>query len=153
MAVGQRIGANRGFLDDVVIALLVLNNARRKVISSAFGLTGLNRDESLIITLVALAALVKQAEEVVPVHRPARPHLQNLMLGGAVIKEVGHTVGGHDSREIPAFVGLIAFALIWRYHPLARGSIRAARGSVRVIEASERRIRAVYGGARRSGPT
>jgi hypothetical protein len=148
MAVGQRVGANRGFLDDVVIVLLVLNRARRRVISDAFGLTGLSRNESLIITMVALSALIKQTEEVVPVHRPAKPHLRNLVLGGAVVKEAGHLVGGSDSREIPAFVGLIAFALIWRYHPLARGAVGAARESIRFAGASERRIRAVYGGQR-----
>ena len=151
MATGRRIGAHRGFLDDVFIVLLLLNNARRKVVSTAFGLTGLNADESLIITLVALITLFSEAEEVVPIHRPAKPHVRNLVVGGSVLKELGHTVGGNDSREIPAFVGLIAFALIWRYHPLARASIRAARGSVRVAEASERWIRTVYGGGQRAG--
>jgi hypothetical protein len=150
MATGRRIGAHRGFFDDVVIVLLLLNNARRKAVSTAFGLAGLNADESLLITLVALATLFNQAEEVVPIHRPAKPHVRNLVIGGSVVQELGHTVGGSDSREIPAFVGLIAFALIWRYHPLARGSIRAARASVRAAEASERWIRTVYGGGRRA---
>jgi hypothetical protein len=150
MATGRRIGAHRGFFDDVIIVLLLLNNARRKAVSTAFGLAGLNADESLLITLVALATLFGQAEEVVPIHRPAKPHLRNLVIGGSVVKELGHTVGGSDSREIPAFVGLIALALIWRYHPLARGSIRAARASLRAAEASERWIRTVYGGGRRA---
>jgi hypothetical protein len=148
----QRIGANRGFVDDVVIGLMLLNRARRRAVAQVFGLTGLTRDESIIITLIALAALARQAEEAAPVHKPARPHASNLMLAAGVVKEFGHAAGGAGSREIPGFFGLIAFALIWRYHPLARGAVRAARESIHVAGASERRIRAAYGAQQPSRP-
>jgi hypothetical protein len=148
----QRIGANRGFADDVVIALMLLNRARRRVVDQVFGLSGLTRDESIIITLIALAAVGRQAEAAAPVHKPSKPHLRNLMLAAGVVKELGHQAGGSSSRDIPGFVGLIAFALIWRYHPLARGAARGVRESIRVAGASERRIRAVYGAPQRSGP-
>jgi hypothetical protein len=148
----QTIGANRGFVDDVVIGLMLLNRARRRVVAQVFGLTGLTRDESIMITLIALAAVGRQAGEAAPVHKPAKPHPSNLMLAAGVVKELGHRAGGAGSRDIPNFVGLVAFALIWRYHPLARGAVRAARESIHVAGASERRIRAAYGGTQRSGP-
>ena len=147
-----RVGANRGFVDDVVIGLMLLNRARRRAVEQVFGLTGLTRDESIIITLIALAAVARQTGEAAPVHKPAKPHPSNLMLAAGVVKELGHQAGGAGSRDIPGFVGLIAFALIWRYHPLARGAAAAARESIHVAGASERRIRAAYGGVR-SSPT
>jgi hypothetical protein len=144
-------GANRAFADDAIIVAMLLNNAARRVESTVFGLTGLNRDESALITLLALAALAKTFGDATPtVKRPTRPSSVGVVVGGSLVKDAAHRIAGSGSRGVPGFVGLVAFALIWRYHPLARGSARVARGSVHAIEASERTIRRVYGGKPRS---
>ena len=149
---GPKPGANRAFADDALIILMMLNRARRRVVSDVFGLSGLSREESALITLIALAALARAFEDATPtVPRPSRPSAVNLVMGASLIKDAGNRVAGSSSRGVPGFVGLIAFALIWRYHPLARGSARLARGSARAIEAFERRIRAVYGGKPSAG--
>ncbi len=147
----QHPGANRAFADDAIIIAMLLNRGRRRVESTIFGLTGLNRDESALITLLALAALVKALEDKTPtVKRPSRPSAVNAVVGGSLVKDAAHRIAGSSSRGVPGFVGLVAFALIWRYHPLARGSAGVARGSVRAVEASERRIRRIYGGKPKS---
>jgi hypothetical protein len=151
-----QLGAHRGFLDDSIAALLVLNDARRRAVARVFGLEELSRNESFMITLLALSALAggsqkskPQPQQPKPKPKPKRKSpdqtLRNVVIGGAVIKELGHRAGGRGSRDVPGFVALVAFAMIWRYHPLARGAVRAARESIRVAEASERRIRSVYG--------
>jgi hypothetical protein len=147
---GPQPGANRAFADDALIVLMLLNRARRRVVTDVFGVSELSGEESLLITLIALAALGRAFGEATPtVPRPSRPSPVNIVMGAALIKDVGNRIAGSSSR-VPGFVGLVAFALIWRYHPLARGSARLARGSAHLVEASERRIRAIYG-ARPSG--
>ena len=144
-------GANRAFADDAIIVAMLLNNAARRVESTVFGLTGLSRDESALITLLALAALAKALGDATPtVKRPSRPSSVHVTLGGSLVKDAAHRVAGHGSRSVPGFVGLVAFALIWRYHPLARGSARVARRSAHAVGAAERTIRRVYGGKPRS---
>jgi hypothetical protein len=156
-----QIGAHRAFLDDSIAALLVLNDARRRAVARVFGLEELSRNESIMITLLALSALAGGSQKSKP-QPPPKPKpkpkrkspdqtLRNVVVGGAVIKELGHRAGGRGSRDVPGFVALVAFAMVWRYHPLARGAVRAARESIRAAEASERRIRAVYG-ASPAGP-
>ena len=114
-----------------------------------------------MITLLALGALAGGAQKSTP-QPPPKPKptkrkspdqtLRNVVVGGAVIKELGHRAGGTGSRDVPGFVALVAFAMVWRYHPLARGAVRAARESIRSAEASERRIQTAYGSPQRSGP-
>jgi hypothetical protein len=147
MTSGPKPGANRAFADDALIVLMLLDRARRRVVSDVFGLSGLSRQESALITMVALATVARAFGEATPtVPRPSRPSPVGLIMGGALIKDAGNRIAGSSSQGVPGFVGLVAFALIWRYHPLARGSARLARESARLVEEFERRIRAVYGG-------
>ena len=61
-----------------------------------------------------------------------------------MLSEITHGVAGSPSRTVPGFTALAAFALIWRHHPLARGSWIATRGTARVMETTERKLRAYY---------
>src|SRR5437660_1588531 len=118
----QRLGPTRLLATDVGMWLLVLNNARREAMERVTGLTGLSGPESLIITLLALSAAA-DALEPTPPQIPALA-AGDFLIGGSVVREVVHRVAGPSSRAVPGFAGLVAFGLIWKYHPLARGSFR-----------------------------
>jgi hypothetical protein len=142
----DRMNANRLFLGDVGVVVMVSNHMRRRLVSRLFGLSGLTRNESLLITLLALGAVAKMVEEATPsLNRPPKPSAVHAVIGGTLIGDAVHAVGGTGPKRTPGFAALIAFALIYKYHPLARAGIRVARESVHAVEASERRIERVYG--------
>jgi hypothetical protein len=76
--------------------------------------------------------------------RMVRPPGGDFVIGGSVLSEITYGVAGSPSRTVPGFTSLAAFALIWRYHPLARGSWIATRGTAHVMETTERKLRAYY---------
>ncbi len=76
--------------------------------------------------------------------RIVRPPSGDLMIGSSVLGEIAHGIAGSTSRTVPGFTALAAFALIWRYQPLARGSWIATRGTAHVMHTTERRLRAYY---------
>jgi hypothetical protein len=142
----DRINANRLFLSDVGVAVMVSNQYRRRLVARVFGLDDLTRNESLLITLLALGAVAKVVEEATPsVNRPGSPSAVDAVIGGTLIGDAVHALAGIGPKRTPGFAALIAFALIYKYHPLARAGIRVARESVHAVEASERRIERVYG--------
>lgn len=141
----QHPGAGRLFFSDASVVLLLVNDGRRRILTRLTGLSGLSSGESLVVTLLAAGAVAKAiADAVPPMSRPAAPSTMDLILGGSALNEIAHSIGGRASRSVPGFGALVAFALIWRYHPLARGSFSVARGSTHAIEATERRLRAFY---------
>jgi hypothetical protein len=146
MSFKDRMNANRLFLGDVGVIVMVGNHMRRRLVSRLFGLSGLTRNESALITLLALGAVARMVEDATPsVNRPATPSTVDAVIGGTLIGDAVHALAGIGPKRTPGFAALIAFALIYKYHPLARAGIGIARESVRAVEASERRIERVYG--------
>ena len=146
MSFKDRIHANRLFVGDVGVVLMVGNHMRRRFVSRMFGLSGLTRNESLLVTLLALGAVAKMVEDATPsVSRPPSPSAVHMVIGGTLIGDTVHALGGLGPKRTPGFAALIAFALTYKYHPLARAAIEVARESVHVVEASERRIERAYG--------
>jgi hypothetical protein len=136
-------GAGKLFISDAGVALLALNDTRRRLLARLTGLSELSGPESLLLTLLTLGAVAKLIDDANPV-RVARPPTGDFMIGGSVLSEIAHGVAGSTSRAVPGFTALAAFALIWKYHPLARGSWIATRGTAHVIETTERKLRAYY---------
>jgi hypothetical protein len=146
MSFKDRMHANRLFLGDVGVVVMVGNDMRRRLVSRLFGLSGLTRNESALISLLALGAVAKMVEDATPsVSRPQRPSAVHWVVGSTLIGDAVHALGGIGPKRTPGFAALIAFALIYKYHPLARAGIGIARESVHAVEASERRIERVYG--------
>lgn len=146
MSFKDRMNANRLFLGDVGVVLMVGNHMRRRLVSRFVGLDGLTRNESLLVTLLALGALAKMAEDATPsVSRPPPPSAVHMVISGTLIADVVHALGGIGPKRTPGFAALIAFALIYKYHPVARAAMGVARESVHAVEASERRIERAYG--------
>jgi hypothetical protein len=136
-------GAGRLFVSDASAVLLELNDARRRLLTRLTGLSELSGGESLVLTLLALGAVAKMFDDANPV-RVVGPSGGDLVIGSSVLSEIVHGIAGGASRAVPGFSALAALALIWRYHPLARGSWIATRGTAHVMEATERKLRAYY---------
>ncbi|MEO6859369.1 MAG: hypothetical protein ABI323_12430 [Solirubrobacteraceae bacterium] len=138
----QHLGAGRLFADDASLVLLLLNEAQRRAISRLTGLSGLSTEESLLLTVLALSAAAKALDDAAP--SVAAPQAEDFVLAGATLGELFHVMAGRPSRTAPGFVALVAFAWIWKNHPLARGSFSLARASAHITAVSERRLRAYY---------
>jgi hypothetical protein len=135
--------ASELFVSDAIVVLLELNAARRRLLARLTGLADLSGGESVLLTLLTLGAVAELLEDANPVHI-VRPWGGDLVIGGSVLSELTHGVAGATSRTVPGFTALVAFALIWRYHPLARGSWIATRGPAHVMATTERKLRAYY---------
>jgi hypothetical protein len=138
----QHLGPGRLLLTDAGVALILLNDGRRRALTRLTGLSGLSKDESVILTLILLGAAAKALGDTAP--SIGGPNAGDLMLGGATLTEIAHLIAGSPSRSVRGFGGLLAFALIWKYHPVARGSFKVGRGSAHVIAATERKLRTYY---------
>jgi hypothetical protein len=120
---------------------LLLDDARGRMLLRLTGPQGLSKNESRLLTLIALGALAKALEESGPsIRRPAAPSAVGLLIGESILSEMAHGIAGNASRAIPGFSGLLAFALIWKYRPVMRGSVNIARATAHL----ERRLRNFY---------
>lgn len=135
--------ASELFANDAIVVLLELNAARRRLLARLTGLADLSGGESVLLTLLTLGVVAELLKEANPVHI-VRPSGGDLVVGGSVFSELTHGVAGATSRTVPGFTALVALALIWRYHPLARGAWIATRGTAHVMETTERKLRAYY---------
>jgi hypothetical protein len=113
---------------DTTAALLVLNEARNRLLTRLFGTS---RDESLILSIILIGALADALHEKAAAARNVPgPKATDVAMAAAVLNEGAHRATGDWARGTPFFVPLLAFAVIWKYHPLAKVSLRGARASV-----------------------
>jgi hypothetical protein len=131
-------------LDDAIIVTLLAGEARRRLFTQLFGTSG--KGQPLFTMAVCNAIGQAFRDMAAPVVAQPGPSAADILLGLMALREVSGRVAGEPSRQTPNAVGLIVVALIWRYRPLMRGSMRAARGSSHAAEATVRRLRAFYGG-------
>ena len=148
MSGGQRLGGAPMLFVDASAALMVLNEARRRMIVRLFGIP---RNESFVVTVILLSLLADALDDRTTAVRSGGPSTSDTMIAGVAAREVAHRVAGDASRGVPLFVGLVIAAVVWRNHPLARVSVRGGRASIHGAIASWRRARA-YGGDNRSPP-
>jgi hypothetical protein len=142
----KHLGAVRLRLHGAIIAFLLLNEARHRIVERVFGVS---REDSNTVTVVAIGSLAEglhgSAARVLGV-RP-RPSIADAAIGAAALKETAHGVAGDWSRNTPFFGALIALAVLERsFGPMLRGSLRGVRGSFRVVIARWRRFLALLGG-------
>jgi hypothetical protein len=138
----EPVSGARLLFRDASVALLVLDEAWPRMLVRLFGIS---RDDSPLVTaiLIGLAAGALH-DKAAAIRKAPSPSASDTVIGAAVLDEAAHCVAGEWSREAPFFLPLVAFAVIWKYHPLARVSIRAVRASIRGAITSVRRVRA-YG--------
>ncbi len=138
VAHGQQISGTRLLRTDIRMAYLLLNEARHRTIQGVFGVS---RDQSNLVTLIALGVLAQASRDraVRVVKAPGGPRPADALLGTALLKELVHRIAGPDSKDTPLIGTLVAIAVLGRLSRPVFGE------SVRAIRASARRTRAIFG--------
>jgi hypothetical protein len=143
-------GFARLFFGDVGIVLLLLNNARHRVVARVYGVS---REDSNLVTVVAIGSAAVAVHGTVSRARRIRllPSVSDGAIGAAVLRETALGIAGEPSRTVPFFGALVTFALVGRsLRPLLRGVVRTTEGSVLRVVTAPHRLRAFardrYGG-------
>lgn len=142
----KNIGAARLLLGDAIIAFLLVNEARHRIVARVYGAS---REDSNVVTIFALGSLADGLHgSATRVRRaPARLSVADAAIGAVALKETAHRVAGETSRATPFFGALLAFAVLGRsFLPMLRGSFRRVRASFRGVIAWSRRFLAFLGG-------
>jgi len=127
----QHSGGRRLLVGDVIILSRLLNQAWSRFIARLFGV---QRDQSLLITLIAAGAVVEGLQRGASRARQVGstpPSLGDSFIGATVVKESMNSIVGVKSTDRP-FVGtLIAAAVVTKLcHPVVSTAWR--RGTARV---------------------
>ena len=139
-------GAARLLLGETIIAVLLLNEARRLVVARVFGVS---REDSNVVTVIAAGSLAGGLHDRAARVLGVRPHpsIAAAAIGAGALKETAHGVAGDWSRTTPFFGALVALAVLERsFGPMLRGSFRGVRGSVHGVRAGSRRLLTFVGG-------
>ena len=91
-------GGARLLISDLTIAYLLLNEARGRVVQRMFGVP---KDNSALVTVVALAVLTEAIHENVrkAAKSPAAPSQGDSLLGFAIVNEVVRGIAGAGSGD------------------------------------------------------
>jgi hypothetical protein len=144
----ERLSGVRLFAGDSVIAFSLLNEARHRIVSRAFGSS---REHSNIMTLFVLAAFarwVKRAAAApgtqVGKARSSPTAVSDTMIGVAVAKETVNSIAGHPARDTPFAAGLIVLALtVHAFRTPFRRLLHVVRRWLRHVVDAAHRVRAV----------
>lgn len=111
VASGQRIpdgefGGIRLLISDTRVGLLLLNEARYRSIHRLFGV---DRDQSWLVSLVALGVLGHAAHNGLRrIAQGPNPTSGDLLLGAGALREISYGIGGPSARNVPGFGALVA---------------------------------------------
>lgn len=139
-------GPARLLFGDSIIAFLLLNDARHRIVARVFGVS---REDSNLVTTAAIGSVANGLQGGAARVRGARvrPTVFELGVGGALVKETTHRVAGDWSRTTPLFGALIAVVVLEKsLGPALRGSARGVRSSVHGGMTLSRGVRALVGG-------
>ena len=106
----EDLAGARLLVSDVRVALLLLDEARYRVVKRLFGVS---RDQSWVVTLIALAALAQAAHDKSDqmLRGPGGPTRADVVLGGAALRELLAWIPGPSSRETPLVATLVTIAV------------------------------------------
>ena len=149
MSAQNDVGFARAFFGDAGIVLLLLNDVRHRSVARIFGVS---RDDSNLVTVLAIGTAAVAAHGTAARVRRVRPSGADSAIGGAVLRETALGIAGEPSRAMPFFGTLVLLALVGRSsRPALRGALRSTRGSVRRVATAPYRLRAFARG-RHAGP-
>ena len=136
------IGGARRLFGDSIIAFLLFDHVRRRVVARVYGVTG---EHANLVTVFAVGSTAGAVGSGVARVAGARLSGGDAAIGGAFLKEAAHGVAGPWSREVP-FFGLLTFAVIAKSSgPILRGSVHASQRALHSVEAVSRRTWAWLG--------
>jgi hypothetical protein len=109
---------------DMGVMLVLLNQARYRVVERMFGVS---EENSWLVTAIAVAALAQavqgKAGQVIRV--PPGPSLGDTLVGTGMLRAAAHGIAGDWARDTPQFGTLIAIAVVGSAcRPLLRLSFR-----------------------------
>lgn len=120
-------GGARLLISDLTVAYLLVNEARGRVVQRLFGVP---KDNSALVTVVALAVLAEAIHENArkALKGPAAPSQGDSLLGFAIVNEVLRGIAGAGSGDSQFFGPLVTFALVSAsIGPAVRASLRGLK--------------------------
>lgn len=132
----EQAGDARLLLTDMGVLLLLLDERRHRIVERLFGVS---RDQSWLVTLIALLLLAEAAHEKSDrmLKGPGGPTRADVILSAATVRELLAGIPGPQTRETPLVATLVTIALVgavvrpglsWAAHEI-RSSSRRARQS------------------------
>jgi hypothetical protein len=115
----------RLLVSDVTVALLLVDEARHRAVERLFGVS---REQSWLVTLIALALLASAAHDKSDqlLKGPGGPTRSDVMLGAAGLRELLTWIPGPSSRDTPLVGTLVMVGLVGAL--VRPGVSRAAHG-------------------------
>jgi hypothetical protein len=142
----EKFGPGRALFGDGIIALLLVNEIRHRVVASLFGVSRADANPVTVIATVSLAEGVQGTAARV-LGAVAVPSVAAAALGAVAVKETAHGIAGDWSRTAPRFGALIVFAVFAKsFGPMVRATIHSVRESLRAFRSARRRFLALLGG-------
>jgi hypothetical protein len=137
--------AGGSLFGDATIAVLLLNEARHRIVCWVFGTPREDSNRMTVIAIGSVADGVHGAAKVLAAG--ALPSVGAVALGAAALKETTHAIAGEKSRTMPLFGALIAFAVLGHsFGPMVRGTYHGAQASIHGARVGSRRLLALVGG-------
>jgi hypothetical protein len=136
---------DRMLLGDAIIAFLLFNEARRRIVVWVYGVP---REDSEVMTVIAIGSLAEGLQSRARVIAAwVVPSFAATVMGAGALKEAANSIGGNQSRTVPAFGALITFAVVAKaFHPWLRASVRGLREGFHGVETGSRRFLEFVGG-------
>lgn len=132
----ELFGGARLLVADMRVVYLLLNDARARVISGLFGVSG---PGSGLVTIIALGLAAETARRKVTrvLSAPGAPELGESALGAAVLTESVRWIAGPGTGEFPLFGPLVLLALVGHgLRPVLRSTVHGARNSAHQARSS-----------------
>jgi len=131
---------------DAIVVLLLLNEARRRIVARVFGVSG---GSSIAVSVVVIGLVAKALHaSLARVRRVlVRPSLGDAIIGGGAVKEITHRVAGDWSRDTPFFGGMVIVAVLDKsFGPMLRGAYNAVQGALHTVMAWLHEVRVLIEG-------
>jgi hypothetical protein len=132
--VSEDVGGARLLVSDVRVALLLIDEARWRVVKRLFGVS---RDQSWPVTLIVLVLLASAAHDKSDqiLKGPGGPTRADVALGAAALREMLFGIPGQSSPGSPLLTTLVTIALV------GAGARPVLSRTVRGIRTSTHRVR------------
>ena len=144
----EHLSSARLFMGDAVLAFRLLNEARHRIMSRAFGTS---MEHSNLMTLFVIAAFVRALQRSaaapgtqVRKARSSPTAVGDTIIGAAVAKETVDSIAGHPARDTPSAAALIAFAMtVYGFRAGIKRLLQEIRPSLRHLAGGAHRVRVV----------
>jgi hypothetical protein len=132
----DQISVGTALFVDVRVRSLLLGEARKRVVTGAFGIP--RGDQSLLVRMILMGAMATALRDLAPRPWP-RPSGADAVIGSSLLNAMLRGIAGAPSRNMPIAGALIALGL------LSHSLRPAVAGSAREVHALAREVRAAFG--------